>query len=160
MSFWERVLHAASQSESAQREQLTNGDPRSHTALPPCPAIPDAGGRGLARPQPMGITSRVPECRARRAATANGRGGRAGTPQGERGGGARSSHSRRQREPRRWGRGRGPGAAGRAAGPRSAPGFTRGAVLSRRETTMQTPVALLGSPALVRGVRSERDNGA
>lgn len=56
--------------------------------------------------------------------------------------------------------GRGLRDAGRAAGPRSAPGFTRGAVLSRRETTMQTPVALLGSPALVRGVRSERDNGA
>uniref|UniRef100_A0A8C3C679 Ubiquitin-conjugating enzyme E2 Z n=1 Tax=Cairina moschata TaxID=8855 RepID=A0A8C3C679_CAIMO len=54
-----------------------------------------------------------------RAATANGRGGRAGTPQGERGGGARSSHSRRPWEP-------------------------------RRETTMQTPVALLGSPALFR----------
>lgn len=151
MSFWERVLHAASQSESAQREELTNGDPRSHTALPPCPAVPDAGGRGLARPQPMGSISRVPECRARR------------QPMGVEdalghrkvsGAGARAPLTAAARGSRAGGAGAGAGRA--AAGPRSAPGFIRGAVLSRRETTMQTPVALLGSPALVRGVRAER----
>lgn len=55
----------------------------------------------------MGSEDVVPECRAPRVAVANRRGGRWGTRQGERGGGALSLHSRRRRSPewtpRRWG---------------------------------------------------------